>query len=74
MKFNVSNGILKDKLNAILRQLNSSSFIISVFKGVEPNNLFVILNLSNEDLEKEATAIGFLTKSYRLSAKIPFQI
>lgn len=59
MKFSYKTEDLRNKLDSILRQLNSSVFDISHFIGVEPHTLFVILNLSEKNLEKEATAIGF---------------
>ena len=73
MKFSIKTEALRDKLNSILRQLDSSDFDVSHFIGVQPDTLFVILNLSEKNLEREATAIGFQTKIYRLSAKIPYK-
>jgi hypothetical protein len=72
MRFNISTPILREKLNSILRQLNSSCFKMSVFKGVDAHTIFVVLNLTDEDLEKEATAIGFPAMLHSISAKAPF--
>ena len=73
MKFSIKTEALRDKLNSILRHLDSSDFDVSHFIGVQQDTLFVILNLSEKNLEREATAIGFQTKIYRLSAKIPYK-
>jgi hypothetical protein len=72
MRFNISTPILREKLNSILRQLNSSCFKMSVFTGVDAHTIFVVLNLTDEDLEKEATAIGFPAMLHSISAKAPF--
>jgi hypothetical protein len=45
---------------------------MSIFKGVDADTIFVVLNLTEEDLEKEATAIGFPVKLHSISAKAPF--
>jgi hypothetical protein len=46
---------------------------MSVFKGVDADTIFVVLNLAQDDLEKEATAIGFPAKLHSISAKAPFR-
>jgi hypothetical protein len=50
----------------------SSCFEVSVFTGVEPSVIFVLVNLSEPELEKEATATGFPVKLHNISAKVSF--
>jgi hypothetical protein len=73
MKCSISSDILRDKLNLILRQLYSSDFHLTVFKGVEAKIIFIIFNMSDENLEKEARAFCYPTKLHCISAKAHFR-
>lgn len=62
----------REHLNRLLRSLDSSDFIVRMFKSVTENVYFVVLDLSHENIEKEATFVGYPVKAINLSAKVPF--
>ena len=73
IKFSVKKDA-KFMTNLTLRALDGSheNFDVKMFKGVDKDSIYAIIDMGLESLEKEAEEMGFPVQMVKFSAKVPF--
>ena len=52
--------------------MDATEFIIGMLKSVHPDTFLVVVDLDEDDIEKEAEMSQYPVKLHGLSAKVPF--
>ena len=63
----------RKRLNDFIKQMDATEFQIGIFKGVDPDTFLVLVDLPEDEIEREAQTSCYPVKLLGMRAKVPFE-